>query len=124
MHELAKTQKELGVKTVQAEDEIAKFVPPLVQVLRRFIATSTSGPGLALKSEAIGLAVMAELPLVIIDVQRGGPSRFANKKVSKQTYFKPFYGRNGESPFVVISATSLLTASMQLIGQQNWLSNI
>ncbi len=106
LHELAK-HKELGVKTVQAEDEIAGICTAIgASFAGDLAATSTSGPGLALKSEAIGLAVMAELPLVIIDVQRGGPSTGLPTKSEQTDLFQALYGRNGESPVVVISATS------------------
>ena len=87
LHELAK-RKDLGVKVVQAEDEIAGICTAIgASFAGNLAATSTSGPGLALKSEAIGLAVMAELPLVIIDVQRGGPSTGLPTK-SEQTCYK------------------------------------
>ena len=68
--------------------------------------TSTSGPGLALKSEAIGLAVMTELPVVIVDVQRGGPSTGLPTKTEQADLMQALYGRNGESPVVVIAAST------------------
>lgn len=106
LHELVK-RKELGVKVVQAEDEIAAICTAIGASFGGCLAaTSTSGPGLALKSEAIGLAVMAELPLVIIDVQRGGPSTGLPTKTEQTDLRQALYGRNGESPIVVIAATS------------------
>lgn len=106
LHELSK-RKELGVKTVQAEDEIAGICTAIgASFAGSLAATSTSGPGLALKSEAIGLAVMAELPLVIVDVQRGGPSTGLPTKSEQTDLLQALYGRNGESPVVVIAATT------------------
>ena len=97
LHELAK-RKDLGVKVVQAEDEIAGICTAIgASFAGNLAATSTSGPGLALKSEAIGLAVMAELPLVIIDVQRGGPSTGLPTKSEQTDLLQALYGRNGES---------------------------
>ena len=106
LHELAKL-KALGVKTVQAEDEIAGICTAIgASFAGDLAATSTSGPGLALKSEAIGLAVMAEIPLVIIDVQRGGPSTGLPTKTEQTDLMQALYGRNGESPVVVLSAST------------------
>ena len=106
LHELSKL-KALGVKTVQAEDEIAGICTAIgASFAGDLAATSTSGPGLALKSEAIGLAVMAEIPLVIIDVQRGGPSTGLPTKTEQTDLLQALYGRNGESPAVVMSATT------------------
>lgn len=106
LHELVK-RKELGVKVVQAEDEIAGVCTAIGASFAGDLAvTSTSGPGLALKGEAIGLAVMAELPLVIVDVQRGGPSTGLPTKTEQTDLRQALYGRNGESPIVVIAATS------------------
>lgn len=106
LHELVK-HKELGVKVVQAEDEIAGICTAIGASFAGDLAvTSTSGPGLALKSEAIGLAVMAELPLVVIDVQRGGPSTGLPTKTEQTDLRQALYGRNGESPIVVIAASS------------------
>ncbi|MDR2474650.1 MAG: 2-oxoacid:acceptor oxidoreductase subunit alpha [Bacteroidales bacterium] len=100
-------RKELGVKAVQAEDEIAGICSAIgASFAGNLAATSTSGPGLALKSEAIGLAVMAELPLVVIDVQRGGPSTGLPTKTEQSDLLQALYGRNGESPAVVMAATS------------------
>ena len=106
LHELAK-RKDLGVKVVQAEDEIAGVCTAIgASFAGDLAATSTSGPGLALKSEAIGLAVMAELPLVIIDVQRGGPSTGLPTKSEQTDLLQALYGRNGESPTVVLAAST------------------
>jgi 2-oxoacid:acceptor oxidoreductase, alpha subunit len=106
LHELSK-YKNLGVITVQAEDEIAGICTSIGASFAGCLsATSTSGPGLALKSEAIGLAVIAELPLVIIDVQRGGPSTGMPTKSEQTDLMQALYGRNGESPLVVVAATT------------------
>lgn len=106
LHELSKL-KFLGVTTVQAEDEIAGICTALgASFGGALAATSTSGPGLALKSEAIGLAVMAELPLVIIDVMRGGPSTGLPTKTEQTDLLQALYGRNGESPCVVMAAST------------------
>ena len=97
----------MGVITVQAEDEIAGICTAIGGSFAGCLAaTSTSGPGLALKSEAIGLAVIAELPLVIIDVQRGGPSTGMPTKSEQTDLMQALYGRNGESPLVVIAAST------------------
>jgi 2-oxoglutarate ferredoxin oxidoreductase subunit alpha len=106
LHELAK-HKNLGVKTVQAEDEIAGICTSIGASFAGCLAvTTTSGPGLCLKSEAIGLAVITELPLVIVDVQRGGPSTGMPTKSEQTDLFQALYGRNGESPVVVIAAST------------------
>ncbi|MDR3309520.1 MAG: 2-oxoacid:acceptor oxidoreductase subunit alpha [Tannerella sp.] len=106
LHELSK-HKNLGVITVQAEDEIAGVCTAVgASFAGCLAATSTSGPGLALKSEAIGLAVIAELPLVVIDVQRGGPSTGLPTKSEQTDLLQALYGRNGESPVVVIAAST------------------
>jgi 2-oxoglutarate ferredoxin oxidoreductase subunit alpha len=106
MHELA-VHKSLGVKVVQAEDEIAGITIALgASFAGALAATSTSGPGLALKSEAIGLAVMAELPIVVIDVMRGGPSTGLPTKTEQTDLLQALYGRNGESPAVVMAAST------------------
>ncbi|MGC3977205.1 MAG: 2-oxoacid:acceptor oxidoreductase subunit alpha [Paludibacteraceae bacterium] len=103
MHELS-LRRDLGVKVVQAEDEIAGVTTALgASFAGALAATNTSGPGLALKSEAIGLAVMAELPLVIIDVQRSGPSTGMPTKTEQTDLLQALYGRNGESPVAVIA---------------------
>lgn len=104
LHELAK-RKDLGVITVQAEDEIAGISTAIgASFAGCLAATTTSGPGLALKSEAIDLAVITELPLVIVDVQRGGPSTGLPTKSEQTDLLQALYGRNGESPLVVIAA--------------------
>lgn len=104
MHELS-ARKDLGVKVMQAEDEIAGITSAIgASFAGRLAATSTSGPGLALKSEAIGLAVMAELPLVVVDVMRGGPSTGLPTKTEQTDLLQALYGRNGESPVVVMAA--------------------
>ena len=106
LQELA-ARKDMGVKTVQAEDEIAGVCTAIgASFAGNLAATSTSGPGLALKSEAIGLAVMAELPLVVVDVQRGGPSTGLPTKTEQSDLYQALYGRNGESPLVVIAAST------------------
>ncbi len=106
LHELAK-RKDLGVKALQMEDEIAGVCSAIgASYAGQLAVTSTSGPGLALKSEGIGLAVMAELPLVIIDVQRGGPSTGLPTKTEQTDLFQALYGRNGESPLCVLAAAS------------------
>lgn len=106
LHELAK-RKDLGVKAVQMEDEIAGVCSAIgASFAGNLGVTSTSGPGLALKSEAIGLAVMAELPLVVIDVQRGGPSTGLPTKTEQTDLLQALYGRNGESPVVVVAPAS------------------
>jgi len=100
-------RKDLGVKTFQAEDEIAGISAAIGAAFAGDLAvTTTSGPGLALKSEAIGLAVMAELPLVIIDVQRGGPSTGLPTKTEQADLLQALYGRSGESPVVVLAAST------------------
>ena len=106
LHELAK-RKDLGVKAVQMEDEIGGVCSAIGASFAGDLAvTSTSGPGLALKSEGIGLAVMAELPLVVIDVQRGGPSTGLPTKTEQTDLMQALYGRNGESPVVVLAAST------------------
>ncbi len=106
LQELAK-RKDLGVMTFQAEDEIAGICTSIGASFAGAMAvTTTSGPGLALKSEAIGLAVMTELPLVIVDVQRGGPSTGLPTKTEQSDLLQALFGRNGECPLVVIAASS------------------
>ncbi|MBP1613356.1 MAG: putative oxidoreductase [Bacteroidetes bacterium] len=106
LHNLSKL-KELGVITVQCEDEISGCCSAIgASFAGCLAATSTSGPGICLKSEAINLAVIAELPLVIINVQRGGPSTGLPTKSEQTDLLQAVYGRNGESPLVVIAATS------------------
>ncbi len=106
LEELAK-HKALGVKTVQAEDEIAGICTATGASFGGALAvTTTSGPGLALKSEALGLAVMAQIPLVVVDVQRGGPSTGLPTKSEQADLLQAMYGRNGDSPLVVLAAHS------------------
>ncbi len=100
-------RKDLGVKTFQAEDEIAGICSAIGASFAGDLAvTTTSGPGLALKGEAIGLAVMAELPLVVVNVQRGGPSTGLPTKTEQSDLMQALYGRNGESPVVVLAAST------------------
>lgn len=106
IQELSK-YKNLGVVTFQAEDEIAGICSSIGSSFAGKLAvTSTSGPGLALKGESIGLAVMTELPLVIINVQRGGPSTGLPTKLEQGDLNQALYGRNGESPCIVIAAST------------------
>ena len=106
LHELA-SRKDMNVMAVQAEDEIAGVCTAIGAAFAGDLAcTSTSGPGLSLKSEAIGLAVMAELPLVVVDVQRGGPSTGLPTKTEQTDLLQALYGRNGECPAVVLAASS------------------
>ncbi|WP_280418672.1 2-oxoacid:acceptor oxidoreductase subunit alpha [Nocardia carnea] len=106
LHELSK-HKNFGVTTFQAEDEIAGIGAALGAAIGGALGvTSTSGPGLALKSETIGLAVMTELPLVIVDVQRGGPSTGLPTKTEQADLLQALYGRNGESPVAVLAPRS------------------
>jgi 2-oxoglutarate ferredoxin oxidoreductase subunit alpha len=106
LHELSK-HKNFGVKTFQAEDEIAAICSAIGASFGGALGvTASSGPGIALKTEAIGLAVMLELPLVIINIQRGGPSTGLPTKTEQADLLQAVYGRNGESPCVVIAANS------------------
>ena len=106
MVELAK-HKGLGARVFQAEDEIAGVCSAIGASYAGALAcTSTSGPGLSLKSEALGLAVMTELPLVVVDVQRGGPSTGLPTKTEQSDLVQALYGRNGEAPLVVVAASS------------------
>ena len=106
LHELAK-RKDLGVKACQMEDEIAGVCSAIgASFAGNLAVTSTSGPGLALKSEGIGLAVIAELPLVVINVQRGGPSTGLPTKTEQTDLMQALYGRNGESPVAVVAPAS------------------
>lgn len=99
--------KHLGAVAFQAEDEIAGICSSIgASFAGRLSVTTTSGPGLALKSEAIGLAVITELPLVIVDVQRGGPSTGLPTKTEQADLLQALYGRNGESPVVVLAAST------------------
>lgn len=104
LHELSK-HKNFGVRTFQAEDEIAAVSAAIGAAFSGALAiTTTSGPGVALKTEAIGLGVMTELPLVIIDIQRGGPSTGLPTKTEQSDLLQVMYGRNGEAPVVVLAA--------------------
>lgn len=106
LEELA-LRKYLDVKTLQVEDEIAGICTAIGAAFAGCLAvTTTSGPGLALKGEALGLAVMAELPLVVVDVQRGGPSTGLPTKTEQSDLLQALYGRHGECPAVVLSAFS------------------
>ncbi|MCQ2204397.1 MAG: 2-oxoacid:acceptor oxidoreductase subunit alpha [Bacteroidales bacterium] len=106
LHELSK-HKSLGVTTVQCEDEIAGCASSVGAAFAGALAvTSTSGPGICLKSEAMNLAVILELPLVVLDVQRGGPATGLPTKSEQTDLLQALYGRNGESPMPVIAATS------------------
>lgn len=106
LHELAR-HKSFGVKTFQAEDEIAAVCAAIGASFAGHIGlTGTSGPGVALKQEAIGLAVMTELPLVIINVQRGGPSTGLPTKTEQADLFQAVWGRNGECPAIVIAPST------------------
>ena len=106
LQELAK-HKQFTTITQQAEDEIAGVVSTIgASYAGSMAVTTTSGPGLSLKSEAIGLAVMTELPMVIVDVQRGGPSTGLPTKSEQSDLMQALYGRNGEAPCIVMAATS------------------
>ena len=106
LHELA-ARKDQNVMAIQAEDEISGVCTAIGAAFAGDLAcTTTSGPGLSLKSEAIGLAVMAELPLVVVDVQRGGPSTGLPTKTEQTDLLQALYGRNGECPAVVLAASS------------------
>ncbi len=106
LHELSK-HKRFGVKTFQAEDEIAACCSAIGASYAGALAiTTSSGPGIALKSEALNLAIMLELPLVMIDVQRGGPSTGLPTKTEQSDLNMAMYGRNGESPAIVLAAKS------------------
>jgi 2-oxoglutarate ferredoxin oxidoreductase subunit alpha len=106
LHELVK-HKHFGVKAFQAEDEIAGISSAIGASFAGDLAiTTTSGPGLALKGEALGLAMMMELPLVVVNVQRGGPSTGLPTKTEQSDLLQALYGRNGESPVIVIAAST------------------
>jgi 2-oxoglutarate ferredoxin oxidoreductase subunit alpha len=106
LHELARF-KHLGVRTFQAEDEIAAICSAIGAAYAGALAlTTTSGPGLALKSEAMGLALMLELPLIIVNVQRAGPSTGMPTKTEQADLMQVMYGRNGEAPIPIIAACS------------------
>jgi 2-oxoglutarate ferredoxin oxidoreductase subunit alpha len=106
LHELSK-HKNFGIRTFQAEDEIAGITAAIgASYGGQLGVTTTSGPGMALKSEAMGLALMLEIPLVIVDVQRGGPSTGLPTKTEQSDLLQAYYGRNGESPMPVVSAST------------------
>lgn len=106
LHELSR-YKNFGVRTFQAEDEIAAIASSIGAAYGGALGvTTSSGPGIALKGEAIGLAVMLEIPLVIVNVQRGGPSTGLPTKTEQSDLMQAYYGRNGECPMPVISAST------------------
>jgi 2-oxoglutarate ferredoxin oxidoreductase subunit alpha len=106
LHELVK-HKHFGVKAFQAEDEIAGISSTIGASFAGDLAiTTTSGPGLALKGEALGLAMMVELPIVVVNVQRGGPSTGLPTKTEQSDLLQAMYGRNGESPIIVVAAST------------------
>ncbi len=105
LHELSR-HKAFGVRTFQAEDEIAAITSAIgASYGGNLGVTTTSGPGMALKAEAMGLAMMLEIPLIICDIQRGGPSTGLPTKTEQSDLLQAYYGRNGESPIPVISAS-------------------
>jgi 2-oxoglutarate ferredoxin oxidoreductase subunit alpha len=106
LHELSK-HKAFGVKTFQAEDEIAAISSSIGASYGGALGvTTTSGPGMALKTEAMGLAVMLEIPLVIVDIQRGGPSTGLPTKTEQSDLMQAYYGRNGECPMPIIASAT------------------
>ncbi|HEX6192902.1 MAG TPA: 2-oxoacid:acceptor oxidoreductase subunit alpha [Chitinophagaceae bacterium] len=106
LHELSK-YKNFGVRTFQAEDEIAAITSAIGAAYGGSLGvTTTSGPGMALKAEAMGLAVMLEIPLLICDVQRGGPSTGLPTKTEQSDLLQAYYGRNGECPMPIVSAST------------------
>lgn len=106
LHELSK-HKNFGVRTFQAEDEIAAIASAIGASYGGSLAvTTSSGPGIALKGEAMGLAVMLEIPLVIVNIQRGGPSTGLPTKTEQSDLMQAYYGRNGECPMPIISAST------------------
>jgi 2-oxoglutarate ferredoxin oxidoreductase subunit alpha len=106
LHDLAK-YKNFGVKTFQAEDEIAAISSAIgASYGGSLCVTTSSGPGIALKGEAMGLAVMLEIPLVIVNIQRGGPSTGLPTKTEQSDLMQAYYGRNGECPMPVVSAST------------------
>lgn len=118
LHELSK-YKNFGVRTFQAEDEIAAVCSAIGAAFGGAMAiTTSSGPGIALKGEAMGLAVMLELPLLIINVQRGGPSTGLPTKTEQSDLFQAIYGRNGECPMPVLAARS--PADCFYVAQEAW----
>ena len=106
LHELSR-YKNFGVKTFQAEDEIAAITSSIGASYGGSLGvTTSSGPGIALKGEALGLAVMLEIPLVVINIQRGGPSTGLPTKTEQSDLMQAYYGRNGECPMPVIAAST------------------
>jgi len=106
LHELSR-HKNFGIRTFQAEDEIAAITSAIGAAYGGSLGiTTTSGPGMALKTEAMGLAVMLEIPLLVIDIQRGGPSTGLPTKTEQSDLLQAYYGRNGECPMPVISAST------------------
>src|SRR4029078_11079348 len=106
LHELSR-HKNFGVRTFQAEDEIAGITPDIGASYGVLLGvTTTSGPGMALKTEAMGLALMLEIPLIIIDVQRGGPSTGLPTKTEQSDLMQALNGRNGEAPIPVVAAAT------------------
>ena len=106
LHDLAK-YKNFGVKTFQAEDEIAAITSSIGAAYGGSLGvTTSSGPGIALKAEAMGLAVMLEIPLIVINIQRGGPSTGLPTKTEQSDLLQAYYGRNGECPMPIVSAST------------------
>lgn len=106
LHDLAK-YKNFGVKTFQAEDEIAAITSAIGAAYGGSLGiTTSSGPGIALKAEAMGLAVMLEIPLIVINIQRGGPSTGLPTKTEQSDLLQAYYGRNGECPMPIVSAST------------------
>src|SRR5438477_10167905 len=106
LHELAR-HKNFGVKTFQAEDEIAAITSAIGAAYGGSLGvTATSGPGMSLKAEAMGLAVMLEIPLLICNIQRGGPSTGLPTKTEQSDLLQAYYGRNGECPMPIVSAST------------------
>jgi len=106
LHELSR-YKNFGIKTFQAEDEIAGITAAIGAAYGGSLGvTTTSGPGMALKAEAMGLAVMLEIPLLICDIQRGGPSTGLPTKTEQSDLLQAYYGRNGECPMPIVSAST------------------
>src|SRR5205823_3512969 len=106
LHELSK-QKNFGIRTFQAEDEIAGVASAIGAAFGGALGvTTTSGPGLALKGEALGLAISLELPLLVVDIQRGGPSTGLPTKTEAADLMQALYGRHGEAPLPVVAARS------------------
>jgi 2-oxoglutarate ferredoxin oxidoreductase subunit alpha len=118
LHELSK-YKNYGVRTFQAEDEIAAISSAIGAAYGGHMAiTTSSGPGIALKTEAIGLAIMLELPLLVLNIQRGGPSTGLPTKTEQADLFQAIVGRNGESPLPVVAARS--PADCFEVAQEAW----